>query len=103
MSDITPGKRLFSAVSATEVIVVRAPARSTAGDELSCGGTAMAASAETRTDSADTGGPAVELGKRYEEETSGLEVLCTKAGSGPLVFGGRELTIKAAKALPSSD
>jgi hypothetical protein len=30
-------------------------------------------------------------------------VLCTKAGAGPLVADGRQLVIKAAKALPASD
>ncbi|HEY2084895.1 MAG TPA: hypothetical protein VGH54_02475 [Mycobacterium sp.] len=45
----------------------------------------------------------VVLGKRYVDEPTGLEVLCTKAGAGPLAADGRQLVIKAAKALPASD
>jgi hypothetical protein len=43
------------------------------------------------------------LGKRYVNEQTGLEVLCTKAGAGPSVAEGRQLVIRAAKALPASD
>jgi hypothetical protein len=32
-----------------------------------------------------------------------LEVLCTKPGTGAFVVDGRQLTIKAPKALPASD
>jgi hypothetical protein len=45
----------------------------------------------------------VEVGKRYADEKSGLEVLCAKRGPGPLMFNGRPLTVKGAKPLPSSD
>ena len=48
-------------------------------------------------------GPKIELGKRYTDDDTGIELLCTKPGVGPLVIGGRELTLKTAKALPSSD
>jgi hypothetical protein len=43
------------------------------------------------------------LGKRYISEGIGLEVLCTKAGSGGLVARGIPLEEKRAKPLPSSD
>ena len=43
------------------------------------------------------------LGKRYTDDESGVEVLCTKPGAGPLVFAGRELEVKSATALPASD
>jgi hypothetical protein len=43
------------------------------------------------------------LGKRYVDEPTGLEVLCTRPGSGKLAADGRELTIKAPRALPASD
>jgi hypothetical protein len=51
---------------------------------------------------ADTGAGTL-LGKRYVDEPTGLEVLCTKPGAGGLAVDGRELTIKAPKALPASD
>ena len=43
------------------------------------------------------------LGKRYEDGDTGLEVLCVKPGAGSVGVDGRLLTLKAAKALPSSD
>ena len=100
MTDITVGQRLRSAVCDTEIIVLRVPA---APVELSCGGSAMTA------DSGPAGSlrPGAEggtlLGKRYVDEKTGLEVLCTRAGAGGLAADGRDLTIKAAKALPASD
>jgi hypothetical protein len=59
-----------------------------------------AARSATAAGGADHG---VVLGKRYVDEQSGLEVLCTKAGAGPLAADGRPLVIKAAKVLPASD
>ena len=44
-----------------------------------------------------------QLGKRYADESSGIEVLCTKAGDGTLTLDGSPLEIKGAKPLPSSD
>ena len=43
------------------------------------------------------------VGKRYADEESGLEVLCAKPGPGALVADGREVPVKGAKPLPSSD
>ena len=43
------------------------------------------------------------LGKRYEDEPSGAELLCVKAGDGSLAIDGRVLPIKGAKPLPASD
>lgn len=43
------------------------------------------------------------LGKRYEDEASGLEVLCSKGGEGALTLDGVPLPLKGAKPLPSSD
>jgi hypothetical protein len=37
------------------------------------------------------------------DESSGLELLCTKVGVGQLEADGRPLEIKAAKPLPASD
>jgi hypothetical protein len=44
-----------------------------------------------------------QLGKRYAEESMGLELLCTKAGAGRLACNGKDLEIRSAKPLPSSD
>lgn len=101
MSELAAGRRLRSTGCHTEIIVIRAPHCDT---ELSCAGAPMAADDGARSaapaGSADHG---VVLGKRYVDEQTGLEVLCTKAGGGPLVADGRQLVIKAAKALPASD
>lgn len=43
------------------------------------------------------------LGKRYTDVATGIEVLCTKAGTGTLSLDGRPLDLKEAKPLPSSD
>lgn len=44
-----------------------------------------------------------QLGKRYADDDSGLEVLCTKPGAGTLTLDGVPLPLKSAKPLPSSD
>lgn len=101
MTELSVGKRLRSQTYETEVIVIRAPQTPV---ELCCGDHPMtsvdAARGVAATVSADHG---VVLGKRYVGDETGLEVLCTKAGTGPLVADGRQLAIKAAKALPASD
>ncbi|HEY6418894.1 MAG TPA: hypothetical protein VIX59_07825 [Candidatus Binataceae bacterium] len=43
------------------------------------------------------------LGKRYQCETCGTEVLCNKAGSGEIECCTGAMKIKEAKPLPSSD
>jgi desulfoferrodoxin-like iron-binding protein len=43
------------------------------------------------------------LGKRYECSACGAELLCTKPGDGSLVCCGREMAVKLAKPLPTSD
>jgi hypothetical protein len=43
------------------------------------------------------------LGKRYQCETCGTEVLCNKPGNGALECCSGEMKIKEAKPLPSSD
>jgi len=42
-------------------------------------------------------------GKRYVNETLGLELLCTKGGEGVLAVDGAPLAIKTSKPLPASD
>jgi hypothetical protein len=44
-----------------------------------------------------------QLGKRYADESSGIEVLCSKSGEGTLTLDGKPLEVKGAKPLPSSD
>jgi len=97
---LRPGLRLRSQTCAAEVVVIRP---GTAQGVLACGDLPMT------TDTASNGQPAssatdgVQLGKRYTDETQTLELLCAKAGAGPLTLDGVALTIKAAKALPASD
>jgi hypothetical protein len=96
-----PGLKLSCSSCSTEVIVVRA-ARDDV--ELACSGEPMVtarAAAGIAPDGAVADG--VVLGKRYSDEESGLEVMCTRQGRGPLSVGGRELPVKAAKPLPASD
>jgi hypothetical protein len=97
--EIKPGTRLRSAVSDVEVVVVRAPKGAV---ELCCGSAPMVAPDVPVDGGATPEGSAV-LGKRYVDEASALELLCTKAGAGALTVDGRELAVKGAKTLPSSD
>ena len=48
-------------------------------------------------------GDAALMGKRYADEELGLEVLCTRSGSGALTVDGNVLSLKGAKPLPASD
>ena len=101
MTELTVGKRLASTACGTEIIVIRAPRTPV---ELNCGGAAMSAADPARSPAAQhSTDHDVVLGKRYVDDDTGLEVLCTKPGAGPLVADGRALVVKAAKALPASD
>jgi len=110
---LKPGTRLFAQNSSCQVVVVRSAA---AVDTVLCAGlemlpTAPAAATATATapagaaeaPGAAAGGPAIELGKRYVDDGDTVEILCTKPGVGPLSLAGQELSVKAAKPLPSSD
>ena len=44
-----------------------------------------------------------QLGKRFYCEECGTEILCTKAGDGQPSCCGKEMPLKEAKKLPSSD
>jgi hypothetical protein len=100
---IAVGSRFRSAVCDTEVVVVRTPASDAS---LWCGGRPM-----VPLDVVSADQPQIDrrfhhgslLGKRYIDEESGLEVLCTKAGAGSLSLGKKLLAVKEAKLLPSSD
>lgn len=94
---ITPGQRLYSAVSTTEIIVVKA-----ASVTLACAGEPMLA-ARPESVTSVVSDAAVQLGKRYSDEESGILVLCTKGGSGPLTADERVMNKLQTVALPSSD
>lgn len=95
---LTAGVRLKTPASGCEVLVVRVPSTEEA---LTCAGGLMAPDVESG-DPSDAPND-VQIGKRYADDDSGLELLCVKAGRGPLKFGGRDLVMRAPKALPSSD
>ena len=101
--DLKPGSRWKSAVCDTEVVVVRPPKVTIV---LECGGHPLVLHAETKPaglvlSSAHSAG--CHAGKRFADEASGLELLCTKAGAGSLSVDGREIATKEAKKLPASD
>ena len=99
--DLKPGTRLRSAVCTTEVVVVRKPALDV---ELRCGGQAMVPVGTEASGVMDvTHSDGTKMGKRYADDESGIEVLCTKPGEGSLSLGDVALLQKDAKALPSSD
>ena len=93
------GSRLRTPTSTAEVIVVKAAATD---GELQCAGGGMTTEDVTVEDQGGSGSKIL-LGKRYTDTESGLELLATKPGAGPLVFDGRELAIKSAATLPASD
>lgn len=100
---IKPGSRLFSAVCATEMIAIKAPAGEV---ELTIGGATPVAAVADRDIAVGAaegfdGGAA--MGKRYVDEAGTIELLCTKAGKGVPALAGELLQLKEAKALPSSD
>jgi hypothetical protein len=102
--ELRPGTRLKSAVDGTEVIVVKPPNDS--GARVYCGGAEMLFATDTATprgtpDPAAAGGSL--LGKRYVDEVTETELLCTRPGDGTLGVDGRDLQIKPAIALPTTD
>jgi hypothetical protein len=104
-ANLKPGSRWRSAVCESEVIVVRAPS---APVLLCIGGAPVLAAASDRPANSErpTGSdrPAgTLLGKRYADEVSGLEVLCTRSGEGTITVAGRPATILAPRKLPASD
>lgn len=101
--DLKPGSRWKSSVCSAEVVIVR-PA--SGAMTLECGGHPMVTAAEAvATGLALSPGHAegTRVGKRYQDQASGLEVLGTKAGEGSLSIDGRPLAPKDAKPLPASD
>jgi hypothetical protein len=101
--DLRTGSRWASQVCNTEVVVVRT---SNEPVELECGGQPMAPlgtepSASLTMAPAFAGGS--QIGKRFADPSSGLELLVTKAGEGTLAVDGISIPPKEAKPLPSSD
>jgi hypothetical protein len=98
-----PGARLKSAVSETQIMVLR-----TAGSpiDLRCGGQPMIGLQEPAPDGLTLDAAFAEpclTGKRYTDEAETMEFLCTKGGEGSLSADGVKLGVKQAKQLPSSD
>ncbi len=97
------GNRLRSAVCSTEVMVIAAPEDEI---DLRCGGAPMLdlkAEAPAGGAVSPHAAKGTILGKRYVSESGDLELLCTKPGEGSLATGETLLSVKEAKALPSSD
>ena len=99
---IKPGSRWQSVACDTQVVVVRPP---TVEVDLRCGGASMVPVDDSvdrvALDAAFAEGTL--LGKRYTDDETAIEVLCTTPGAGSLSIGDRRLTMKQAKPLPSSD
>jgi hypothetical protein len=99
------GMRLRCATCTTEVIVIRVPPHKVNVEQLQCGGQPMVA----RDDPLDSpfavhaNGDGAQLGKRYQDDEDGLEILCTKSGAGTLSCDDKQLMLKQPKVLPSSD
>ncbi len=99
MTSLKAGTRLGCPTCTTQVIVVGAPSVEV---KLTCSGELLGDIAAAGTEGGHEGEGA-QLGKRYADEELGLELLCTKAGSGTLAVDGRPLALKGVKQLPSSD
>jgi hypothetical protein len=101
--DLKPGSRWRSAVCDTELVVVR-PAKTPV--TLECGGYQVIPHGDARPEGkaiAEDFAGGSQAGKRYADDETGLEVLCTKSGAGTLTIGGRPIGAKEAKKLPASD
>jgi hypothetical protein len=100
--ELKAGSRWRSAVCDTEVVIVRAPGSDVS---LECGGAPMVPHDADKpggdVDPSFAGG--TQMGKRFADPDSGLEVLATKGGAGSLSLNGEPLNLKDAKPLPSSD
>jgi len=101
--ELKPGSRWRSAVGDGEVVVVRPPKSPVT---LEAGGQPMIPQnaqppAGLAMAAEHAGG--ILAGKRYADEETGLEVLCSKAGPASLSIDGRPIAAKEAKKLPSSD
>lgn len=99
---LKPGSRWKSQVCTAEAVLVRPPK---ADGMPQCGGVDMAPMDGTVQSATAVAGfdAGCAVGKRYRSEEHGMEMLCTKAGTGSLGFAGSALDLVEAKKLPSSD
>jgi hypothetical protein len=97
-----PGQKLRSAVSDAQVVIVRAPATEVV---VVCGGARMLQDGEPSGEATLDGslGDGALMGKRYADDETGIELLCTRPADGALTVDGRPPLIKGAKPLPSRD
>ena len=101
--ELKPGSRWKSVVCDTEVVVVRPPKTQIS---LECGGQLMVAHAAAKPEGLELSpdhASGSQMGKRFADEGSGIEVLCSKGGAGSLAIDGQALGAKDAKKLPASD
>ena len=94
------GQSLVSAVDDTTVIAIRTP---DADVTVTCGGVVMTDTAGDKQAADPSQQDGTLIGKRYADEELGIELLCTKAGSGTLAVNGTPLPLKESKPLPASD
>jgi hypothetical protein len=90
---LAPASRLVSTSCSTQVIVVRAPESAV---HVTCGATPMAILDATEPRPLGAVPPesaGILQGKRYQDPVSGLEVLCTQTGIGPIEVDGRPLQL----------
>jgi hypothetical protein len=98
---LRPGDKLASTVSATKVVVIRAPAERC--PEITCGGSPMVPVSQAPATGGSAGAAETLIGKRYTDATETVELLCISSGAGGLSCDGVPMSLKAAKPLPASD
>jgi hypothetical protein len=99
MGTLKPGLRLKSQVSEVAIVVVIGNREA----DLRCGDLPMVEQLASDLDPSESVAGETLLGKRYVDSSGTVEVLCVTAGHGSLSCDGSEMSVKAAKALPSSD
>ncbi len=100
MAAAQTGKRYVVPGGVAEFIVTKGGA-----GELRCGDAAMQMRGSEDAPAAvdTTGMEAVQLGKRYKDEETGIEVLVVKPGPCALNVDGRVMELLQPKVLPSAD
>jgi hypothetical protein len=94
------GQTLHSSVDDASVVVIRAPE---ADVTVTYGGGELTEEKATGGGANAPEGDGLLLGKRYADDSIGIELLCTKPGAGTLEVNGAPLPLKEAKPLPASD
>ena len=101
--ELKPGSRWRSAVCDTEVVVVRPPGRPVTLHIGGAGALPAGAGQPARTGPEAALADGTLLGQRYTDEATGLQLLCTRSGSGTITVDGRKVTVVAPRQLPASD